>query len=565
MKTKLLLQTLLLTSFFSFAQIDLVKDIYPGDKDSNINFLGTYKNEVYFSAVPTSYFSTLHKYNGTEIIEIKDENDNNIKSPTNFIIKDEIAYFTANINNVIAGYSYDGTTFKKIVERYFYNPIIYKNKIYFNGNSGGFGEKYNLWITDGSENGTSKFKEVETFNSYKSHIWQHVIANDLLFFVARTPETGIELWKTDGTQEGTSIVKNIYNGDGDADPEDFFVASNGLLYFTAKTETEGRELWVTDGTEEGTLMLKDFYTGTKGGDFYLTEKDNYVYIALEDTSDNLYVTDGTPAGTSTVNPNITAKKILFNYNGFIYFYGSKSGESGDLFITDGTENGTKILKSGLDVDRSVAMKLYKNEVYFNGDFENLGEELWKTDGTESGTVLVKDIGSGTIEDGYVNNLNVVGDMLIFQAYQHAATGLELWKTDGTEDGTTLIADVNPGRNSFLISKYYIYDNSLLLSAEASADIGKELYEYKNQATASTSNLFLQNINVFHQEQKLHIKGLNTSKSSLKIYNLLGQKIKDINFTSNGNAVINVNAKSGIYIVNIKTETGNIFSKKFIIK
>lgn len=548
-----------------YSQIDLIKDIYPGDRDSNINFLETYKNEIYFTAVPTSFFSLLHKYDGNTVTEIKDANGNSIQSPTNFTIKDDIAYFSGTINNVSGGFSFNGTTFTKFVDNYFYNPIIYKDKIYFYSSEGGFGSKFHLWVTDGTESGTSKFKEIEVFKSFKSHIWENVVTNNLLFFVAETPENGIELWKTDGTENGTALVKDIYTGDQDSDPDDFYVASNGLLYFTAKNETEGRELWVTDGTESGTLMLKDFYPGTTGGDFYLTELNDKVYIIKEDRLDFIYETDGTPENTKPLENDIKGRRFMFTNEGTIYFSGSKSGESGDLFITDGTIDGSRVLKSGLDCNRNVPMKLFKNEIYFNGEFGSQGEELWKTDGTENGTVLVKDIGSGTIKDGFVNNLHVVGDELIFQAYQHAVTGRELWKTDGTESGTILIADVNSGRYDFGISKFQQYNNSLLMSAEASADIGKELYKYENSATASNDDFNIDDVIVYYANNALKIKNFETKKSNLLIYNVLGKKIFNIFFTSNGNGSITIHLKKGIYLIHINGISGKIVKKKILVK
>lgn len=562
---KLLLYLFTFISLTSFAQIDLVNDFTNDSKNGTPIFLGTYKNEVYLTALNASYQTEVYKYNGTDLIRFKDVNNTPFDAFTYPTVFNNDMYFYGRIGTSFNFYKYDGTNFTNLFDGYAYIPVAYNNKIFFAGNTGGFGEKNHLWVTNGAENDAQKVKEVELYSNSKNHLWKFVEANNTLFFVGKTADAGIELWKTDGTEAGTVMVKDINIGTSDADPEDFFIASNGLLYFSAKTQTEGRELWVSDGTESGTVMLKDFYSGTAGGDFYLSEINNKVIIVKEDgAADVLYETDGTVAGTTTLTDVIKGDKVLLNTNGLIYFHGSKSGESGDFFVTDGTNGGTRVLKSDLNVDKNVMPVLFKNEIYFNGDFGSDGEELWKTDGTEAGTVMVKDVGSGSITDAYPKNLTVLGDELIFVAKQHGNTGDELWRTDGTEAGTEIIQDLNPGSGGISLHQVYKFDNSLLLRLNANTGSGTEFYKYSNGTTAFLEDFEADNLKLHYSNKSLKIFGLENQKATVKIFNILGKEILQKTISERKN-VIAINQKTGVYFALIKTNDGKIVSKKFLIQ
>jgi ELWxxDGT repeat protein len=78
--------------------------------------------------------------------------------------------------------------------------------------------------------------------------------NGVTYFVAETPEYGIELWRTDGTQAGTMMVKDIYP-DGESSHPSWLTNVNGTLFFTADDGVHGEELWKSDGTAEGTVAI----------------------------------------------------------------------------------------------------------------------------------------------------------------------------------------------------------------------------------------------------------------------------------------------------------------------
>src|SRR5438093_1566174 len=85
--------------------------------------------------------------------------------------------------------------------------------------------------------------------------------SNLLFFTAdaKVSTNGQELWISDGTSNGTRLLKDIYPGQTGSYPR-YFTSAGSHLFFAA-TGTNGAELWRTDGTDAGTLEVKDLNPG----------------------------------------------------------------------------------------------------------------------------------------------------------------------------------------------------------------------------------------------------------------------------------------------------------------
>ncbi|MBI4926676.1 MAG: hypothetical protein HY835_02845 [Anaerolineae bacterium] len=81
-----------------------------------------------------------------------------------------------------------------------------------------------------------------------------------------------ELWVTDGTENGTHRICESC----DLQVGDFMEASQGLAFFDGIDTTHGKELWVTDGTESGTTLFMDINPGTA------SSNPSYLY-AMGDT------------------------------------------------------------------------------------------------------------------------------------------------------------------------------------------------------------------------------------------------------------------------------------------
>jgi ELWxxDGT repeat protein len=132
-----------------------------------------------------------------------------------------------------------------------------------------------------------------------------------------------------------------------------------------------------------------------------------------------------------------------------WFYADNGSQGNELYVSDGTPAGTLMVKdinagsAGSAPQYFAAMGPW---VYFSANGSaSQGNELWRSDGTAGNTTLVKDIAAGATGSN-PNNLTVVAGTLYFAA-NTAAAGNELWASDGTDAGTHLVKDINSGSAS----------------------------------------------------------------------------------------------------------------------
>ncbi len=171
------------------------------------------------------------------------------------------------------------------------------------------------------------------------------------FFVQEDAEHGMELWKSDLDGSNVTLVKDIVPGKKSSTPQKL-LSFNGTLFFTANvTDFGDRELWTSDGTEGGTKLVSEIYGGGSSSnphDFRIVS-NHLVFLANPGSGDQLYVTDGTGAGTirltgllspySVPDPrNLVQQGNLLYYEGTNYSY----GEQTERWQTDGTLAGTVI-------------------------------------------------------------------------------------------------------------------------------------------------------------------------------------------------------------------------------
>lgn len=246
--------------------------------------------------------------------------------------------------------------------------------------------------------------QVTQINSNKSLGSSFALSANKSIFISGADQT---IWATDGTLAGTiqlspTLIFANYLGS--------LGYLNGSCFFAATNATTGTELYVTDGTPAGTLLVKDINPGVAGSspDIHTALVNGFLYFTAETatTGRELWRTDGTAIGTTLVK-DIVAGPGGSNYPGKYYLY---SLGTTMLFMARTLANGV---------------------------------ELWKSDGTDAGTILLKDINTGSDSSGinlfYSYNNNIV----LFNA-NNGVNGTELWKSDGTTAGTVLVKDINPG-------------------------------------------------------------------------------------------------------------------------
>ncbi len=338
-------------------------------------------------------------------------------------------------------------------------------------------ETVELWGTDGSAAGTGRVTADLGIDGFPK-LEGFAAAAGQAFFTQPSPaapssaDVGLvssSLWVTDGTAAGTRLVYDFGAGPGSADPFEQ-IGFGGKLLFSAGRNYLTAPLYVSDGTAAGTGLLA---AAAVDGHSFLEVGDK-VFFAAGNT-DNLWRTDGTPAGTVEVSdvryvssPKRLGQELLFAAD-------SSSGSFGiELYRSDGTAQGTSLVK---DINPYLYFAGNQNgclplssspgpgvvigkSVLFAADDSVHGRELWTSDGTTRGTRLLADInplslpatpagcgadsptsGSSSNPDGFARL--GAGAVALFAADDGTA-GRELWRTDGTARGTRRVADLLPG-------------------------------------------------------------------------------------------------------------------------
>lgn len=376
------------------------------------------------------------------------------------------------------------------------NDIInLNNKVFYAGETERNGIE--LWVTDGSDAGTSLFYDFDRTYGVSPSLLTAV--GDQLFF--RGNEYGyFGLCTSDGTIEGTKYLDINLDGQSIKDDSEF-IDFNGKLVVSANDGIHGYELWISDGTQEGTNMIKDINPGSASSIYnsytftsFLVYYDKLYFLADDSTGRGLWVTDGTEFGTYRITDiSISAlvggngSKVFTGLNEVIYYFGvnNTSGQKGlykvdlktfentfiypfeaiehlystnetlfiiqdngeiyhpnsarELWASDGNELGTVFLQKLADyrIDHAT---IFKNEFYFSARISDTADRaLFRSDGTVEGTNTLF-VGNIPVTMPLTNNLVACGDYLYFGLENSYGSMRQLWRTDGTLDGTIPIVD-----------------------------------------------------------------------------------------------------------------------------
>ena len=266
-----------------------------------------------------------------------------------------------------------------------------------------------LFSSDGTAAGTTALS-VPTAPAAWKNIQSLTGFDDGKKAVFAAPDSGgfSRLWVTDGTGTGTTEVPVSGTPSG-LNPSQF-AALGTLALFDADTGSGVTE-WVTDGTGPGTFALtvpgasagatdQGFFSfsvaanGSPLGNFAVFEADGAA------GAKNLYVTNGTSAGTSLVTLSLTGTADIrpedfIALNGVVLFDGNGTTADQPVAIT---MNGTLATASALSVTglKSVASfaaadgaaVVLADHVFFTGITTAGDAALWETDGTAADTTEV---------------------------------------------------------------------------------------------------------------------------------------------------------------------------------
>lgn len=267
-----------------------------------------------------------------------------------------------------------------------------------------------------------------------------------MLFAANDADHGRELWKTDGTPEGTVLVMDIWEGPevegegafsvvrkvkgrpipldmtGSSNPDNF-TWFNGAYFFTAD-DGNGMQLWMSDGTAAGTVKVSSNtgWSELSG----LMNIDDALYFTIRKSSGDycIGVSDGTPAGTSVFYEGAGVLEGHLVMNGKTYFICNYNG-SQRLWERDGTTG----LKRATGTE---GMYSTSSAVVFNGTmyFDDFSEGyIYSYDGTTVTAITDRVTHPNPGLHGCFNG------KLFISTYATGTGPARLWVTDGTADGT----------------------------------------------------------------------------------------------------------------------------------
>jgi ELWxxDGT repeat protein len=344
-----------------------------------------------------------------------------------------------------------------------YSPhgfTILNDKVYFIGNDTAFGQE--LWVTDGTNSGTSMVKDI--FPGWKDGVSTNpVMFHGSLYFGASDSVHGIELWKSDGTTSGTQMAVDLFPGTASSNLQEL-VASDNLLVFTTSYSSNGRALWISDGSAGGSHSIYGLSGGTPGAtlQFLFAVKDKVFFekrIYQNSGPPGIFfsVTDGTAAGTVDLMYDLSERPESAVLNDKVYFYGTlnpygSTNHAEGLFVTDGTAYGTHLVRGGISYScfggnaKSMSLTVFNQKLYFSAGVDtHFRHQLWTSDGTTAGTTMVKDFGPpGTNILGSPTYLLTARGRMYMKAWDEAENRCNVWQSDGTTSGTTAIK--YPGAN-----------------------------------------------------------------------------------------------------------------------
>ncbi|WP_421795939.1 T9SS type A sorting domain-containing protein [Haliscomenobacter sp.] len=265
-----------------------------------------------------------------------------------------------------------------------------------------------------------------------------VVAGNKLMMIAN-PSGVSSLWlmSSDGSAANTKRVYEIGTDFSLSNPFQLTAMGNKVFFYLSTSFFDPAYWYVSDGTAAGTKQVAK--VDDNNNDFKklksLVVWNNKFYFPAVDlggfsNTERYYVSDGTSAGTFKLegekayqepsSPRILKDKL--------YFHAFSPSYISDLFVTDGTPKGTTrpldLSKLGGGLSFSGGQyAVFGDSIYLNAYRDETGWELWRTNGTTAGTVPVEWKKGPTEADP--GNFLVVKDKL-FLTINDPQTGRELW-------------------------------------------------------------------------------------------------------------------------------------------
>jgi ELWxxDGT repeat protein len=402
---KLPIILLLLCCHPSFAQVQLIKDIYTGSSSSDPLHLTVFNNKLYFNA--------LENVHGRELWNCDSAGQTNI-------VKDLFA----------------GTQSGAVYQNYSARNVVLAGQLYFVGNDGAHG--YELYRCD-SNNAITLAADVNA-GALSSLPNALTVLNDKLYFFASTAADGYELYEFDPATNAAAKKSNIAAGPKNAitDNENAMIcAFNNKVYFTAGDSVHGQELYAYDPATQVTAIVYDFTNDTASGgpaNFLAVGGKLYMSARTAAYGRELYVYDGITTPQRITDVRLNAGDGVYNtdlafFNNKIVFAGTNGGYGYEPWCLDTATYAVNMiadLYAGSPSSGPEFFYVHHNKLYFAANDVTAGCELWCWDGTTDPKLLA-DIWAGP-DYSVPLNFTTWNGFLYFNAGS-LQTGYELYRLD----------------------------------------------------------------------------------------------------------------------------------------
>lgn len=355
------------------------------------------------------------------------------------------------------------------------------------------------------------------------------------------------------------------------------LASAGDLSFTGTVETADVGISITDGTGGGGNafnLLGNPYSSFLAANTNADATNNLLSINTASLTENtLWFWDQSLGSYDQINLASSAFHVAPGQGFFISSTGSntfnfteamQSHQGTDTFQRS-TTNRPEIQLTLTDGTQTRDADIYFIENTTTG-FDNGYDSSIFGGATHEFAIYTHAVGNGTGKNLGIQSLpNNNFEGLIIPVGVHAQSGsnitisAEAFQLPSGMD--VYLEDKQDGSFTLLNGSS---DFSTILSNDLSG-IGR-FYVHTSSEALSTDEIQLDNISIYTSgENNLRIVGIQNGNANVAVYTILGKQILTTNFTGNGvNDVALPNVRTGIYLVQLKTETGTL-NKKVIIE
>jgi ELWxxDGT repeat protein len=364
-----------------------------------------------------------------------------------------------------------------------------------------------------------------------------------------------------------------------------FVEYNNELYFYVSrygstNNLSSFEMWKTNGTVAGTQLAAQINNVTKTGsisayDFYSFNDELYFY-GTNKTTNKSHLSRTDKATGSIINIENTGNTKFYPVKDKVYFKKSENGVTGDEIWELNKDDSFALVadivpgSQGINPTNFFAHQDYLYFAIRNATYQT---ELWRVSNTTAPEKIFSketETGSSSIDDyfDYIPN----GDNLMINTkhFGNSDFAYRMYFVENSGVLTPVLSIRNfdvPYENlagglsylsTFIGNNFYFTGTFNNVGEELLVINFDTVLNINDFETFNSSEKFEFTLYPNPTNTMLNIKSSSAIKSGI-IYNLLGKKISEINTNS-----IDVSRfQSGIYILKLEDELGNIYSKKWI--